>query len=183
MKKITESFQIIPSIRRLNDLETALKSQRETILLTEADIANLKPLVQKVHAAGKKAWVNLELLGGFGRDQVGMKLLKNYYHVDGIMSTDSTKLGMAKRAGLYSVQRFLIADSRGFDTSLRILASSKADAAEILPAEVAADLYVELRKATAIPLLAGGFIKTSEQIRRMERCGFNGITISQRAFW
>ena len=71
-------FQMIPSIRRLNDLEVALKSSREIVLLTEANIANLQSLVEMVHRSGKDAWVNLELLGGFGRDQVGMKLLKNF---------------------------------------------------------------------------------------------------------
>lgn len=178
-----DKFQIIPSIRRLNDLEAALTSTRKIVLLTEADIANLKSLVEMVHAKGKKAWVNLELLGGFGRDQVGMKLLKNHYRVDGVMSTDSAKLGMAKRCGLVTVQRFLIADSRGYDTSLRILESTKVDAAEILPAATALDIFSDLRRVTEIPLLAGGFIQDAGTIKRICGLGYNGITISKRAFW
>ena len=71
-------FQVIPSIRRLNDLEIALNSEAQVILLTEAHIANLQELVKLVHAKDKKALINLELLGGFGKDHVGMKLLKNY---------------------------------------------------------------------------------------------------------
>lgn len=176
-------FQIIPSIRRLNDLEAALNSRCQIVLLTEADIANLKSLVEMVHAKNKKAWVNLELLGGFGRDQVGMKLLKNYYQVDGVMSTDSTKLGMARRCNLVTVQRFLIADSRGYDTSLRILESTKVDAAEILPAATAVNIFDALRRVTDIPLLAGGFIQDRVMIHKLQEIGYNGITISKKTFW
>ncbi|MDO4287907.1 MAG: glycerol-3-phosphate responsive antiterminator [Eubacterium sp.] len=182
-KQAFDKFQIIPSIRRLNDLEVALASKRQIVLLTEANIANLQSLVEMVHAKQKKAWVNLELLGGFGRDQVGMKLLKNYYHVDGVMSTDSAKLGMAKRCSLVTVQRFLIADSRGYDTSLRILESTRVDAAEILPAATAMDIFEDLRRVTDIPLLAGGFIQDAEAIAKLRELGYNGITISKKAFW
>ncbi|MEG0378403.1 MAG: glycerol-3-phosphate responsive antiterminator, partial [Eubacterium sp.] len=126
---------------------------------------------------------NLELLGGFGRDQVGMKLLKNYYKVDGVMSTDSTKLGMAKRCGLLTIQRFFFVDSRAFDTSQRILESANVDAAEMLPAASVIDLMPELRHVSKIPMFAGGFIKSIDMIDRIRDAGFSGITISKKAFW
>lgn len=178
-----ETFQVIPSIRRLGDLDDALKSPRQIILLTDADIANLEPLVRRVHQAGKKAWVNLELLGGFGRDQVGIRLLKNYYKVDGIMSTDSSRLGMARHLGLTAIQRFLISDSRAFETSLRLLKSARTDGAEILPAMVAMEVLPELRRVTEMPLLAGGFIHSDREIDVLQAAGFEGITISKRQYW
>ena len=174
------SFQVIPSIRRLGDLEWALKSKRQTILLTGADIANLPLLAEKVHRAGKKVLINMELLGGFGRDEVGIKLLKHYFKVDGVMSTDRMRLGMARNIGLYTIQRFLISDSKALDTTLRIVKSTRAQAAEILPAKVAVDVLPELRKVTSIPLWAGGFIQTAEEIEGVEQAGFNGATTSER---
>ena len=176
-------FQFIPSVRRLGDLETALCSDKEIILLTEADIVNLKPIVKKVHDAGKKAWINLELLGGFGRDTAGIKLLKNFYHVDGVMSTDSTKLGIAKKMGIFTVQRFLLVDSRAFDTAIKILKTTKVDAAEVLPGVVAQDVLMDLRNVSPIPILAGGFIRTIEEIEEIKRLGFNGLTISKKEFF
>ncbi len=178
-----DTFQIIPSIRRLGDLDYALRSRRDIILLTEADIANLKPLVARVHHSGKQAWVNLELLGGFGRDSTGIKLLKNYYPVDGVRSIDSGRLGMARRAGLFTVQRFLISDSRAYDTSLRLLQSNHTDAAEILPAMVALDILPDLRRTTAIPLLAGGFIRRAEEVTAIQSAGFEGLTVIKSALY
>ena len=132
--EVFSNFQIIPSIRRLTDLDTALESGAQVILLTDADITNLQVLTQKIHAAGKQVWINTELLGGFGKDQAGLKLLKNYYKVDGVMSTDSARLKTLRHMGLYTVQRFFMTDSRSFETSLKLLKNSGMDAAEILPA-------------------------------------------------
>lgn len=177
------TFNIIPSVRRFGDLQRALKSEQQTILLTEADIVNLKDLVDMVHKAGKKAWINLELLGGFGRDQKGMKLLKNYYGVDGVMSTDSTKLTMTRRLGLTSLQRFFIVDSRALDTTMKILENSKVDGAEILPAHTAIQFINTLRENTDIPLLAGGFVETPEMIETIREAGFSGMTTSKSSLW
>ncbi len=47
-------FQVIPSIRRLNDLKVALNSDVQIILLSEAHIANLLDLVRLVHNQEKK---------------------------------------------------------------------------------------------------------------------------------
>lgn len=176
-------FTIIPSIRRLNDLETALAGSRSVILLTGADIVSLKPLSDKVHAAGKKSLINMELLGGFGRDQVGIKLLKNYYHIDGVMSTDNKRLGMARNAGLFTIQRFMLTDSRALETTLRILKTSPADAAEILPAMAAERMVTSLRKVTNMPLLAGGFIQTRDDLEHIRAAGFDGVTTSNKYFF
>lgn len=173
-----KKFQVIPSIRRLGDLETALNSERDIVLLTGADIANLKLLAEKVHEAGKLVLVNMELLGGFGRDEAGIKLLKHYFKVDGVMSTDRMRLGMARNIGLFTIQRFLISDSKALDTAQRILRTSRAQAAEILPAKIAMDVVPKLRKVTAIPLLAGGFIQSEEDLEAVKKAGFEGATTS-----
>lgn len=176
-------FQVIPSIRRLNDLKVALNSDVQIILLSEAHIANLLDLVRLVHNQEKKALINLELLGGFGKDHVGMKLLKNYYHVDGVMSTDSSKLGMAKQSGLFTIQRFFLPDSRSFDTAMKIIESSKIDAVELLPALIAINLADRLKEVAKIPLLAGGFVRDHEMVEEIKNTGFMGLTASDKSLW
>ena len=181
--EVFSNFQIIPSIRRLTDLDTALERGAQVILLTDADITNLQVLTQKIHAAGKQVWINTELLGGFGKDQAGLKLLKNYYKVDGVMSTDSARLKTLRHMGLYTVQRFFMTDSRSFETSLKLLKNSGMDAAEILPACAAAGTYESLRRVTTIPLLAGGFITGSRTAEQLRRIGFSGLTTSSKKLW
>jgi glycerol uptake operon antiterminator len=183
MKSKFDKFQIIPSIRRLSDLESALNSHSEIVLLTEAHIANLKDLVKLAHQKNKLVLVNLELVGGFGKDQTGIKLMKNYYQVDGVMSTDQSKLNLARHNGLFTIQRFFLHDSRALDTSMRLLQSSSVDAAELLPAKISIDFIETIRQVTAIPLLAGGFIHDTKMIEVIQAAGFNGMTVSDKALW
>jgi hypothetical protein len=44
--------------------------------------------------------IHLELLGGFKPDQAGINLLKNYYKVDGVISSNLSALRYAKKEGL-----------------------------------------------------------------------------------
>ncbi len=88
---------IIPSIRKYKYFEKALSCQSEYVLLSEANIGNLQSLIGKCHQSGKKVLVHLELLGGFKPDQAGINLLKNYYKVDGVISSNLSALRYAKK--------------------------------------------------------------------------------------
>lgn len=103
---------IIPSIRKYKYFEKALSCQSEYVLLSEANIGNLQSLIGKCHQSGKKVLVHLELLGGFKPDQAGINLLKNYYKVDGVISSNLSALRYAKKEGLLTVYRVLLIDSR-----------------------------------------------------------------------
>ncbi|MGI6108535.1 MAG: glycerol-3-phosphate responsive antiterminator [Eubacteriaceae bacterium] len=176
-------FEIIPSIRKLNNFDAACNSGADYVLLTEASISNLQMLVRRVHESGKKAWVNPELLGGFDCDHEGAKLLHNLYHVDGVMSTDTRTLSLVKRQDIYTIQRFFVTDSRAFETALKVLDKSPADCAEILPAFSALEVYHELKRKTDLPLLAGGFIKNEEMLEKIREIGYNGVTVSEKRLW
>ncbi len=107
---------IIPSIRKYKYFEKALTCQSEYVLLSEANIGNLQSLIGKCHQSGKKVLVHLELLGGFKPDQAGINLLKNYYKVDGVISSNLSALRYAKKRIADHISgftyRFAIAISR-----------------------------------------------------------------------
>jgi glycerol uptake operon antiterminator len=56
---------IIPSVRKYRYFEKTLASQSDYILLSEANIGNLQPLIGRCHQSGKKTLVHPELLCGF----------------------------------------------------------------------------------------------------------------------
>ena len=87
--------------------------------------------------AAKKVLIHLELLGGFKPDQAGISLLKNYYKVDGVISSNLSALRHAKKEGLLTIFRVLLIDSRSLDQSIDIVKHNPPDAIEILPAEYA----------------------------------------------
>jgi len=125
---------IIPSVRKYKHFEQALSCSSEYVLLSEANIGNLQSLIGKCHQSGKKVLIHLELLGGFKPDQAGISLLKNYYKVDGVISSNLSALRHAKKEGLLTIFRVLLIDSRSLDQSIDIVKHNPPDAIEILPA-------------------------------------------------
>jgi glycerol uptake operon antiterminator len=176
-------FTIIPSVRNLKYFEDSLKTSSKIIFLSEAHIGSLTSLAKKCHERRKIVFVNIDLIGGISKDQLGIKFLKDIFKVDGIISASSRHLNMAKNENLFTIQRFFLLDSRAFDSSMDALKTSKIDAVEILPGPMAARFSAEIKLKKDIPLLAGGFIRTVDSLKDIYQAGFMGVTTSERNLW
>lgn len=176
-------FTIIPSVRDLRNFEIALKSVSNVIFLSEVHLGNLKSLIKKCHDNNKIALVNIDLVGGLATDQMGIKLLKNLFKVDGIISSNSTNVNMAKMIGLYAIQRFFLIDSRGLESGLKALKNSKCDAIEVLPGLISTNFKDKIAKVRNVPLLGGGFITERSNVIEVYKAGFVGVTTSEKKLW
>lgn len=108
---ISEIFNnnlIIPSLRKLRYLETALNGKAPALYLSNVHIGNLKSITQKCHQKNKLVIVHTKLIGGFKADQTGIKLLKNSFKVDGLFSTNPQTINLAKKEGLFAIQRLFL---------------------------------------------------------------------------
>ncbi|MEY0232906.1 glycerol-3-phosphate responsive antiterminator [Providencia manganoxydans] len=179
---------IIPSVRNYKYFERALASHSEYILLPDADIGNLQSMIGKCHKAGKKVLVHLELLGGFKPDQAGVTVLKNFYKVDGVISSNFTALRYAKKEGLETIFRVLLVDSRSLEQASNMVKnySVDVDAIELLPAEYACTCFDLLKRSfnqANTQFIAGGFVKRKYLVEKIFYTGFNGITTSEHTLW
>lgn len=177
------NFIIIPSIRSMKDFEHALSAESKYVFLSEIHIGNLKVMVEKCHSSNKLVVVNIELIGGFSADQVGLKLLKSFYNVDAVLSSNAMKINIAKSLGLKTVQRFFLMDSRSFDSTLKSLQTTKNDAVEILPGPIAPQFIDAIKKVRNVPMIAGGFVSTKDMVKELYKAGFSGVTSSTRDLW
>lgn len=178
-----ESFTIIPSIRNLKDFEDALNSVSKVVLLSEVHIGNLQLLSKRCHSRNKIVLVNIDLIGGLATDQIGIKLLKNFFKVDGIISSNSMNVNISKAIGLYAIQRFFLIDSRGVDSGLKALKNTKSDAIEVLPGPLATKFKDKINEVRDIPLLGGGFIDNKSIVSDIFKAGFIGVTTSKKELW
>jgi len=178
-----DGFTMIPSIRKMREFELALQAKSRYILLSEIHIGNLKCLVDRCHEQNKRVLVNIELIGGFAADRIGLKLLKTYYQVDIIISANAMKLNMAKSLGFETVQRFFLMDSRSFDSTLKSIQTAKNDAIEILPGPMAPQFIDIIKKIRKVPMIAGGFIDTPAMVEHIHAAGFSAISCSNPALW
>lgn len=171
---------IIPSVRELKYLSLACQTTSPLVLLTNTHIGNLKNQVQYVHQHHKKACVQLEMIDGLATDQTAIKLLKQLFKVDALSTTSIACANTAKKIGIYSVFRFFLIDSVSLTRSLKILKHSKFDAIELLPSYCSVVFYPQIRKVVspATTFIAGGFIRSQEQIESMFKSGINAVSTS-----
>lgn len=178
-----KSFTIIPSIRSLRDFEYALNSNSKVMFLSEVHIGNLQLLSNRCHSKDKIVLVNTDLIGGLSTDQTGIKLLKNFFKVDGIISSNSMCVNISKSIGLYAIQRFFLIDSRGVESGLKALKNSRCDAIEVLPGPLATKFKEKISRVRDVPLLGGGFINNKGTVFDIYKAGFGGVTTSTKELW
>jgi glycerol uptake operon antiterminator len=183
LEKITAGKKIGAAIRRPEDLEEALRHPNVGgIFLLGGDVLMLPEAVKRARAAGKVLVVHVDLLAGAGKDRAGIGLLKRM----GVSCLVTTKSGLVKAAldeGITVVQRLFVVDSEALKTGLRVAGSVRPDAVEILPATVPRYVVEEIKEALGLPVLAGGLLRTEDDVREALRKGIDAVSTSRRNLW
>lgn len=177
------AFQIIPSVLELRNLDKALDSGAEYVLLTNTHIGNLAAFSKRIREYDKKVLVHLESIGGFKPDAAGMQLLRNQFGVSGIFSSSQSALARGRRNGLLCFCRVFLMDSKAVKTMLTNLQGTAFDGLELLPSPVAVHYVDQFREAVqAQEIFAGGFV-TPDNIAEIRQAGFDGVTTSSVSLW
>ena len=176
-----KNIKIIAAVRSNEELVLAANSSVEIIFMLAPNIADLKEQADLIHKAGKKIYIHLDLAEGIGKDEYGIRFAKEQ-GVDGIISTRTNIIKLAKKEGLFTVQRFFIVDSHSVYTTIESAKSSKADMIEFMPGTVS-KVIDRLKKELDIPIVAGGLIETAEEIEEAIMCGAVAISTGKKQFW
>ncbi|MCI1985878.1 MAG: glycerol-3-phosphate responsive antiterminator [Lactobacillus sp.] len=175
---------IIPSSLNGKYLRKACRCESDIVLLSGVNIGNLAEFVSYIHQQQKQAFVHVDITGGFRPDEIGIGLLKNMYHLDGIISTNMHVIARAKALGLETVYRLFLFDSRSLERAAGVLHGGEFSALEILPSAYALSEVENIRQYVgSMPLIAGGFVRTREEIKQIFEAGFAGVTTSDCALW
>lgn len=173
---------VIPAVRHIKDFEQALDMNFEYIVLLESYLTRLPSLIRRSTQADKKILVHADLVQGLKHDEAGAQFLVQMIKPAGLISTHTSVIAAAKKHGIISIQRVFLIDSHSLQTSLRILSNSQPDFVEVLPG-VMPEVITELKSATSVPILAGGFIRTEKDIQLTLASGATAVTTSHRALW
>ena len=176
-----EKVKVIAAVRNSEQLLLATKSKVDIIFMLTPNITKLKKHIEIVHNAGKKLFVHLDLAEGIGKDEYGIRYVKEQ-GADGIISTRTNIIKLAKKVGIYTVQRFFIVDSHSVETTVEAAKTSKADMIEIMPGTVS-KVIKNLKKELDMPIVAGGLIETLKEIEEAVICGAAAISTGKKEFW
>lgn len=175
---------VIPSSLNGRHLHRACKCKSDIVLLSGVNIGNLATFVKEIHYEKKLAFAHIDITGGFRPDDMGISLLKNMFHLDGVVSTNMHALSKAKAIGLETVYRLFLLDSRSLERAESVLRANICSAIEILPSGYALSEVQEIRKHVGdTDLIAGGFVRTQNDIDSIFASGFAGVTTSNQDLW
>ncbi|MBQ8525809.1 MAG: glycerol-3-phosphate responsive antiterminator [Clostridia bacterium] len=173
--------KVIAAVRSEEEFSQALDAPVDIVFHLMPNIITLKKDADAAHAKGKKMFIHIDFAEGVGKDRYGI-LYTKAAGVDGIISTRVNIIRLAREAGVFTVQRFFIVDSRSVDTTVESLKSSKADMIEVMPG-VVPKVIENLRSRVSVPIIAGGLIETEEEISSALAIGAAAVSTGRTELW
>ncbi len=173
--------EIIAAIRTKEEFEKAITSEVDIIFDLSPDLLTLKKRVDIAHENNKKLFIHMDFATGIGKDKSGITYVK-HVKTDGVISTRTNIIKIAGELGINTVQRFFMVDSHAVLTTLESLKSSKADMIEVMPGIAAKPIKI-LKDALDIPVIAGGFIETVEEVESALKAGAFAVSTGKEELW
>ena len=174
--------RVLPAIKRPRDLERLLPSPFVYLVLLGGRLDGLRPQIELAERHGKKVLLHADLIDGLKNDEYAAEYLCRQIRPAGLISTRMAVLQKAKQGGLLTVQRMFLIDSDALDKSVELAVKTKPDYVEMLPG-VLGHLVAEVRERTGIPVVAGGLIRTEEELKGALDAGAVAITTSRAELW
>ena len=89
------------------------------------NIEDIRAQADMAHNNGKKFFIHIDLAEGIGKDEYGIRFVKNV-GVGEIISTRTNIIKAASKLGVHTVQRFFVVDSHSVNTIVETAKQSKA---------------------------------------------------------
>jgi len=186
MQDLRDSFRehpVIASIRNDTDFKYALNSKVAALFILHGDIFNLPRIMKECKEHNKLVFLHMDLIRGIGRDKEGIIYLARKELCNGIVTTKSNLINIAKKEGLIAVQRLFLLDSAALKTGEQLLKNNQPDAVEILPG-IAAPYFIEhIYKKLLCPVIAGGLISDKDEIEKLLQKGVLAVSTSRKELW
>lgn len=173
---------IVAAVKSDELLDAALSSESSIVFILYGSILTIADEVSRVKQAGKTAIVHVDLIEGLGRDPVAVDYIERVTRADGIISTKQPLVRRAHEVGFIAGQRTFIVDSMALENTKSQLKSFRPDFLEVMPG-LLTDIIGELRQGSDVPLVAGGLIRTKQEILKALRGGSCAISTTKRELW
>ena len=174
--------KIVPAARSVKDFERMLKSPYEYLILLDSHAAQLQSLVSMAKRRNKKVLLHVDLIKGLRNDEHAAEFLCQQIRPAGLISTRTQVVQVAKKRSLMAIQRMFLLDSHAMETGYRLLDSFRPDYIEVLPG-ILPHIIREVRQRVDIPILAGGLIRSREEVCAALEAGAVAVTTSRREIW
>jgi glycerol uptake operon antiterminator len=174
--------KIIPAIKTMKDFEKFLSSSYVHAVLLELHIAQLKSVFQYARQCGKNLITHTDLIQGLSHDEYAAEYLCQEFKPYGLISTRGSVIVKAKQKKVLAIQRIFLLDSHALEKSYQLIEKTRPDFIEVMPGAMP-HVIREVKERTGIPILAGGLIRTIDDVERALEAGATAITTSNKELW
>ncbi len=173
--------KIIAAVSDAQAFENAMKSKVDTIFYLAPNINTLTKVIEAAHREEKKLFIHMDMAEGIGKDRFGVEYVYNL-GVDGIISTRSNIIKIAKKYDLKTVQRFFVIDAHSVETTVDTANNTLPDMIEVMPG-IATKVIEKINGITDFQIIAGGLIETQEEVDKAIKIGAFAISTSNIKLW
>lgn len=174
--------KILPAFSSIKQFERFLVSEYEIGVFLETHISQLSNLHKLAEQHKKKIIYHVDLIHGLKSDDFAAEYLCQEYQPYGLISTKSNVILKAKQKGVIAIQRMFLIDSHALERSYRLVEKTKPDYIEVLPGAMPW-MIKEVKERTQTKILAGGLIRTVEEVEKALEAGADAITTSKKELW
>lgn len=168
--RLARLYAVAAAIKSSEDMQVALNSDALLLFVLKGDAFQLAPFVNSAHQRKKVMVVHVDLVNGIGKDRAGIQYLRQI-GVDAIITSRSQLVSAARAEGLTTIQRLLLLDDSALESGVRTIARAAPDIVEILPGIIFPEVAPTIRQLLPGPFIAGGFIRTAEDVARVQAAG------------
>ncbi|GAB6138900.1 glycerol-3-phosphate responsive antiterminator [Halanaerobaculum tunisiense] len=183
IEHILDSHPIIAAIKKLEDLEDIPEDKIDIIFILRSKLSNLEKIVAEAMELDVLVFLHIDMVKGIGNDKEAIRYLATEIGIDGIVTTKSYLIKVAKKENLITIQRLFLLDSESLQTGINIIKSNKPDLIEVLPGLIVPELIDKLKEKINTPVIAGGLVRTKSQAKRILDHDVLGISTSQDKLW
>jgi glycerol uptake operon antiterminator len=172
---------VVPAVRGPDrDLDAALAGEHPAIFVLGGDVFKV---LGRIGSRDRRPqiYVNVDLVGGIAADASGLRFLAG--RVDGIISTHRHVIELAKTSGLITIQRLFAIDSGAVERGLKLIRRAQPHFVEILPALAYREIAAQYSEVLDLPVLAGGLLRSREDIATILEAGAVGVSASDQGLW
>lgn len=173
---------VLPAIRNMKQFDQFLESSFEYGVLLDSHIGQIKSIVKEAKLREKKLLIHVDLIQGIKNDEYAAEFLCQEMKPAGLISTRSSVIAKAKQKKVYAIQRLFLLDTAALEKSLELIQKFQPDYIEVLPGVIPSFIR-EIKEQTGIPILAGGLIRTKEDVQEALNAGATAVTTSRKDLW
>ena len=173
---------VIAAVKDDDGLAAALESDVAVLFLLYGDILTVEEKVARVHDAGKKVFVHLDLMEGLSAREIAVDFIARCTAADGVISTKPALTRRARELGLVAIQRIFLLDSMALKNVERHFSQESADLVEVLPG-LMPKIIRQLCHTTGRPIIAGGLISDKEDVTGALGAGAVAVSSTNPAVW